>query len=101
MLNRLRRPTFQAQAKYYQILEEIDRKDPADGFVSAVQWHALIDCVPPLRLDRGKDDDGNKLLILTDDYGKKRIFRLKDQPGEPKGTVDFTTLLYDSDDTEG
>jgi hypothetical protein len=100
MLSRRRRATFQATAKYYQVLDEIDSSNPAEMFVSATQWHALLDCVPPLRLDRGKDDDGTPLLIVKDDYGMVRTFRLKAPAGEPKGTVDLTKLLYDADDSE-
>jgi hypothetical protein len=93
-----RRPSFQAEARYLDILDAIDAHNWAQMDITSSQWRALVECVPVLRCTPGHDADGVPILIIKDDYGLERTFYRKPPTGDPSGRGDLTTLIRDDED---
>jgi hypothetical protein len=88
-----RRPSFQADARYLNILDAIDATNWAEMDITASQWRAIVQCVPVLRCTPTHDGEGIPILVVKDDYGLMRTFYLKGPKELPSGRGDLTTLI--------
>jgi hypothetical protein len=76
------RPHLTLQQRYMQLLALAEEFNAGEVYVSAVDWHVLLQCTPSR--DTSRDATGQSMLI----YGRR--FRLKTPAKPPHGVLDLT-----------